>query len=152
MTEIKVLEWDWLQKIRFVFARRLYRPGFQRRPCSDLEKKCLDGKKRSHAWYERSNLSVYLISYKKVKKVWLTKKGIFQKYFCLSLINMPQESFMIFVASINIITGDSGLCRVVLVVDQPSGSTYWKEVDRANGSTHLPLWPSIRCAHCTSAC
>ena len=109
-------------------------------------------KKRSHAWYERSNLSVYLISYKKVKKVWLTKKGIFQKYFCLSLINMPQESFMIFVASINIITGDSGLCRVVLVVDQPSGSTYWKEVDRANGSTHLPLWPSIRCAHCTSAC
>ena len=93
-------------------------------------------KKRSHAWYERSNLFVYLISYKKVKKVWLTKKGIFQKYFCLSLINMPQESFMIFVASINIITGDSGLCRVVLVVHQPSGSTYWKEVDRANGLTN----------------
>ena len=45
MTEIKVLEWEWLQKIRFVFARRLYRPGFQRRPCSDLEKKGLDGKK-----------------------------------------------------------------------------------------------------------
>ena len=46
MTEIKVLEWEWLQKIRIVFARILFfhayfivqNSALARRPCLDLEK------------------------------------------------------------------------------------------------------------------
>ena len=41
-------------------------------------------------------------------------------------------------------------CRLVLKVNQASGSTYLLEADRATGSTYL--WAYLSCAHFTAGC
>ena len=43
-----------------------------------------------------------------------------------------------------------GKCRVVLLVDQATGSTYLHQADRATRSSYL--WAYISYVHCTSVC